>query len=226
MISRTTNKQLNSTLTVNRSLTMKSLFVIISLCTTLMNFAQTFEFDLLTRYKLSSDTFSTDKVVYSNRNNPSYFLQVWKHDTTYKAKLINMESLEVHTYNVTTSGEDNDLMFSFEHVCSEKIKYNKEFYSYNFEIDSLQTPTKISVVKGRRKKKTGMYLNVNVEESHYNLFPLFRVSCFHPFEIRKDLKLNGNYLVRSAEGKNFQGNKCKCELVDFKEIKLVLNVPE
>lgn len=193
--------------------------------------AQHYNFNLLTNYNIQVETTSNDRLVYSHTGDPNIFLTVKGNNESKEAQLLDIGRLMVHRFKIDQIVEKGDVFFKFAYIKSEIIKPEKGFMQHDFTIkviaqDSLTKTVEVSIFKNAKKKKPVMTQTLTMKKYHVNLFPLYRVSGLHPFEMLSKIDISGNYIVTGGKGKAFLGHTLMTKLVYTKEIALELVVPE
>jgi hypothetical protein len=207
---------------------MKKIIIIFLLLNTLLSFSQQYKFNILTNYK-SENAFYKESIVYSNKENDSYFLKLYKNNDNNQtiAFLIDLKDSKKHTFKVIESKNDsNDIFFQFVYLKSNDYYTHESLkgHHYEYEVvkkDSLSKTVRMSLMN--EKKKVIKTSELEFKNYAFNLFPVFRYSCLHPFEFSKNINFNGTGIVQSYKG--FDKKKTIYIYLDyFKEVNLVLNV--
>lgn len=207
---------------------MKKIILLFLLLIPLLSFSQQYSFNILTKYK-SENSFSKESVVYSNKENDSYFLKLDKNNekNQTKAFLIDLNNSKKHSFKVIESKNDsNEFFFKFVYLKSQDYFIHEPLkgHYYKYEIvkkDSLSKTVKMSLMNKRGKAISTSELEF--KNYPFNLFPVFRYSCLHPFEYSKNINFNGTGIVKSY--KTFDKKKVIHIYLDyFKEVSLLLNV--
>ena len=182
----------------------KYLLLIVILISSINIYAQNYTFNLLTNYK-SENGFYQEKAVFSNKENNSYFLIIREFENQKTAYLRDLNSFNTHQFKViepTTNGKDTTTQF--EYVTSYKIKKRDDIpTTHDFKIvqrDSLLKTVKITTYRNKNRKKIINTAEFKIKDSPYNLFPVFRYSCLHPYEESNDFNFNENGMVESYKG--------------------------
>ncbi len=92
--------------------------------------------------------------------------------------------------------------------------------------DSLNMELKVEVYKNAKRKKSIIEYLIKCKKNTSNLFPVFRMSCMHPFELYLNLNISKNVIVEKAEGKTLSGQKVESSLLYFKEVMLDIEIPK
>lgn len=192
--------------------------------------AQKFEFDLLTKYLTKMELSNFENIIYSNSKDENYFLMVKENSELKKATLYDLKKMILHNYEVVESKSGDEIFFEFKYMDSNIINPNNRFHKYEFEYtkiddDSLNKKIKVEVYKNSKRKKPELSLILQLKKSNNNLFPLFRFSCIHPFELIQELNISENFIIESAKGTTFFGKTIEHELLDYKEVKIELEIP-
>ena len=207
----------------------KTIYLVFILFSSFLH-AQKFEFDLLTKYLTKMELYNFEKIIYSNSKDQNYFLLINGNSALKRATLCDLKKMISHNFEVLESKSRGEVFFEFKYVDSKMINYNKIFYEYEFEYttidnDSLNKTIKVDVYKNSKRKKSKMSLILQLKKSTDNLFPLFRFSCLHPFELIQKLNVLGNFIIESAKGTTLFGKKIEHKLLNYKKVKFELDIP-
>lgn len=167
--------------------------------------AQNYKFNLLTKYK-SENSFYKEQNIYSNKNDHSFFLKVYKFGDKITGEIVDLKNSKHHFFKVIENkGIEKDNLLLFKYKSSSNISYRNLPVVYDFKTlakDSLSKTIKLITYKNKRKKKIISIAELKIKNSPYNLFSLFRFSCLHPFEYNKSLSYNKNGIVESYKSLN------------------------
>ena len=193
--------------------------------------AQNYNFDLLTKYTTKVNGKSIDRVFYSSTKDPNIFLNVGGFTGSSDAYITDFKKGVHHQYKIKKSKENGEIFFTFKYLKTVKIQIPKHYFDYDFKIEELEADIQFKKIKvtiftnsTRKDEITSQILKM--KKSDNNLFPVYRVSCLHPFENLLQLNLPENYLVVSGTGITRGGFKIVTELTDHKPIQMQLVVPE
>ena len=182
----------------------KYILIIVILISSIKIYAQNYTFNLLTNYK-SENGFYEEKAVFSNKENNSYFLTIREFENQKTANLQDLKSFYAHEFKViepTKNGKNTTTQFVY--VTSYKIKKREDIpTTHDFKIvksDSLLKTVKITTYRNKHRKKIIDTAEFIIKDSPYNLFPVFRYSCLHPYEDSNDFNFNENGMVESYKG--------------------------
>jgi hypothetical protein len=192
---------------------------------------QNYEFNLLAQYKITVEDYKYERTTYANSKDDSYFLSVDSNSGKLKGVIYDLKKFMMYNYSVTKSKVSGETYFDFSYIDSIPIKYHKSFYKYQFTkseviIDSISKKMTVNAYEGSKRKRPKMSLTLEMKKNTENLFPLFRFSCFHPFELLSNLNFPGNYLVEKADGFALSGNSFRHQLLEFKEVSFTLKIPK
>lgn len=174
-----------------------------------------------------------DRVTYSNINNPNYFLNFNFHYTS-EVFLIDFETSKIHYFSNVRTKKDGDEYLNFKYVFTEPLtsKIPKSFENLTFTYDEMKSDSisktiRITIYNPKKKKNRGgtLLYELEVRKFESDLFPLFRMSCMHPFELLNKLKVPGNWIVTSAKQIRNDREYMNSRLVTFKEVDFALVVP-
>jgi hypothetical protein len=198
-----------------------ALFINFSLC-----YSQDYKFDLLTKYNANQEGRETEKIVYSNSDNPNYFLFV-KTDGKNLAYLSDLKNRVVHQLHFNEHKKNGEIYFSFHFIKSEKIKPIPLTSNYRFKFetvkeDSLFKTVKMTGYKNKKMTKVAGVSELKIKKHTKNLFPLYRYSYMHLFEYRTDINLGENGIIESS--KHIGERIFECQLVYYKEIDLIIKI--
>lgn len=179
---------------------MKKTILIIILIVPLLGKAQVYKFNLLTRY-VSTNGFYKENIVYSNKDDDSYFLRLYLNNSKYKAILIDLNQLKQHFFKVTESYDDkNEVFFKFDYLNSNSFKRRPDADNYRFEFEVIKIDSTFRIVEMKkifRKKKVISVATLKIKNNPSKLFPLFRFSNLHPHEYNPKMKYYKTGLVES-----------------------------
>lgn len=179
----------------------KTMLLIVVLISTMELFSQNYKFNLLTNYK-SENGFYKERVVFSNKENGTYFLTIRPFKNQKTAFLIDLKSLYEHQFKVLEGNiSGNEITTQFIYLNSYKIKKREDLYkTHSFKVikqDSVSKTVKMITYLDKRKNKIIDTAELLIKDSPYNLFPVFRFSCLHPYEFHDEFNFNENGMVES-----------------------------
>jgi hypothetical protein len=193
--------------------------------------SQNYNFDLLTKYTTKVNGKSMDHVFYSSTKDPNIFLNISGFSEPSVAFISDFKKGVNHQYKIKKSKENGEIFITFKYLKTVKTKLPKFYFDYDFKFEEIQTDTlfkkvKVTIFKDSSRNEEITNQTLTMKKSDNNLFPLYRVSCLHPFENLLQLNLTENYLVISGNGITKGGFKIITELTEYKTIQLQLVVPE
>lgn len=212
-------------LNMNKYLTLVFLFLTGSMI------SQNYNFDLLTKYTTKVNGKSMDRVFYSSTKDPNIFLNVGGFSGSSDAFISDFKKGVHHQYKIKKSKENGEIFFTFKYLKTVKTQLPKFYFDYDFKFEEIETDTlfkkvKVTIFTDSSRNIAITTQTLTMKKSDNNLFPLYRVSCLHPFENLMQLNLPGNYLVISGTGITRGRFKIVTELTEYKPILLQLVVPE
>lgn len=193
-----------------------------------IGFAQTYDFNLVTIYTNSREGISTDRIVFSNTDNQTYFMSIANNSDKNVAYLVDIKNSKNHYISYVKEMVDGETSFEFSYNKTtpvEQVELTNDNY-FEFETiqeDSIYKTIRMTCVKKKKKKSDTSITLIKVKKIKYNLFPIFRFSHLHLFEYREDVDLNENGIVESAESLNYPKNTCK--LTYFKDVNFKVYIP-
>lgn len=210
---------------------MKKTIIVCFLFLSLSIKAQDYEFETMTLYSTVFMQTDSKRLNYTSTKNDTYYLQIFKSEEFYEAKLYDHKSQKIHYFKINELKSDNIFFneFTYEKTTSLFIVSQGMFSKYIFDFEPIQTDgnlkkVKLKVYKNAKKKKSIMSYDLVLKSNKSNLFSAFRISCIHPFEFINRLNINENYIVESAKGNVISGKSIEHKLLDISEFKLILRV--
>ncbi len=163
--------------------------------------AQNYQFNLLTNYK-SENGFYKQKIIYSNKNDNSYFLYIYKFKDKNIGEIIDLKNSKHHFFKVIESeGYEKEIHHQFKYENTSDVFYrdlpNTVFDFKVIAKDSLSKTVKLIKYKNKKKKIITSIAELKIKNIPYNLFSLFRFSCLHPYENFTNLSFGENGIVES-----------------------------
>lgn len=179
----------------------KNILIIVFLISTIKIYAQHYKFNLVTTYK-SENGFYKEKTVFSNKENGSYFLTIREFENQKTAYLDDLKSSYQHQFKIIENTIDGkETTTNFIYLNSQKIKKEEtSAATREFKVvqrDSLSKTVNIINYKNEHKKKIIGTATLIIKDSSFNLFPVFRYSCLHPYERFYEFNFNENGIVES-----------------------------
>lgn len=173
--------------------------------TSLSCLAQNYKFNLLTNYK-SENGFYKEKIIYSNKNDNSYFLKIYKFKDKNIGEIVDLKNSKHHFFKVIESeGNEKVAYHQFVYENSSNVFYRDLPTVFDFKViakDSLSKTVKLIKYKNKRKKIIIGIAELKIKNIPYKLFSLFRFSCLHPYEYFTNLSFNENGIVESYKSLN------------------------
>ena len=201
---------------------MKKSIVLVLLFSSFFGYTQNYKFNTLTKYNCIGK-FPRESVVYSNTENLNYFLYLKKENDKTIANLFDLEKKKYHTFKVVESKDTlNQVFFQFIYLSSKKYIENRTTKKNAFKFETKKNDSLFRIVKMSRVNKSGKVLGVSelkIKNYPYNLFPIFRFSCLHPYELASDININETGIVESFKKANIY-----FYLDYFKKVNFELNI--
>jgi|GEM_PF-2305766 len=164
---------------------MKQLFLLFLLTSFAPLCGQTVKFDIMAKYKKSSEKSTEESSAYGMSGDDRYFLQIFRNrQEDAIAYVFDLKSKKRHDFtvvtNIDTKGKVN---YSFKHIKSIPFTSKPNNNSY-YEFESVATDGDIetinlNVYKNKSKKKRIDTYVLKNQKAKSNFFPLFRFICFH-----------------------------------------------
>jgi hypothetical protein len=202
---------------------MKNFLLSIIILSSIICNGQSFKFDLLTKYSTESFDFYRESVVYSNSKNSDYFLFVRENTAT----ICDLKNTTLHHFNVLKKTSNNgEIFYEFFYESSEHTNYHYRLIHNDFKIisnDTLYKKVLLNFFYNKKKRKIDHSIEMKIKNHSANLFPLFRFSCLHGYDYRKDLNFSNNGIVEYATCK-IRGNKVDYKLLYYHELNFELVV--
>lgn len=196
-----------------------------------LGFAQTYEFDFLTKYtsENSKNKFTRDLVSYYNSDDFSYYLKLRKRDADLAATLYDHQRNLAHHFSVLESKVAGEIQFQFSYLNSSKLaKMNDNKNSrYEFSEISANNPKIISLktYPSKRAKKPAYECTFTLEKANKNLMPVFRSEYFHLDGKNDKVSELGNYIVSESIEK-YKNYTCEIKLKEYKNVDLTITLPK
>lgn len=196
-----------------------------------LGFAQTYEFDFLTKYSSenSKNKFTRDLVSYHNSDDFSYYLKLKKNDADFTATLYDHQRNLAHHFSVIESKVGHEIEFQFLYVNTSKLQniIKHENYRYEFSEISASNPKIISlkIYPSKRAKKPKVENLITLKKANKNLIQLYRSDCLHWSDSTYEFSKIGNYIVTQSIEK-FNNNICQTNLKEYKNVDLKIMIPK
>lgn len=206
---------------------MKKNIILILIFITPFCLSQHYSFNILTKYK-SENGFYKESVVYSNKANDKYFLKIKKYKNRTIASLIDLDKSKKHSFKVTEIRNNyNEVFFKFTYEESSDYNLDEPLKGYHLVFDVIKKDSLSKTVRMDLVNKRGKVVGKSeLKFKHYehNLFPVFRYSCLHPFELSKNENFKGKGLVERYKRVNKDNTITIYYLDYFKEVNLELSI--
>ena len=193
--------------------------------------AQKYVFNTLVKYSTKMNNYYNERVNYTNTDDNSYHLGLYKIENSFSAFLYDEKNLKKHEFKVIETKSKNEFFFKFEYIKSTtlNLEVKNKFSDYLFTFNILSTTDSIKKVslngyKNSKKKKSVVQFELEIKKYPRNLFHAFRVSCMHPFEFIERLNIHENGLVINAKGTVLSGKKASFKLLELKQVDFELEV--
>lgn len=210
---------------------MKKISTLFLLLLFSLGFAQTYEFDFLTKYTTenSKNKFISDLVSYHNSDDFSYYLKLRKNDSDFSATLYDHQRNLAHNFSVLESKVGGEIQFQFLYINSSKLaKANDDKnYIYEFSEISANNPKIISLkIYSSKKAKNPLYEStIKLEKANKNLIPVFRSKWSHVYRKSNPFSELGNYIVSESLEK-YKNFTCEIKLKEYKTVDLKITLPK
>ena len=190
-------------------------------------YSQDYKFNLLTKYISNQDGWERERIVYSNVDDPKFFLSLKKTDNENLAYLYDFKNNVVHHLHFIENIKNGETYFSFNYIKSEKLKPVTLTSNYRFKFETIKEDSLYKIIKmtGYSNKKMTRFAGISelkVKKHDKNLFPLYRFSYMHLFEDRMDIDLGENGIIESS--KYVGERKFECRLAFYKKLDLVIKI--
>ncbi|WHF52252.1 hypothetical protein QGN23_03000 [Chryseobacterium gotjawalense] len=210
---------------------MRKISILLLLMMGSFGFAQTYQFDFLTKYVSTNlqNKRSNEFVSYNNSDDFSYYLKLRKSDSDFTATLYDHERNLAHHFSVVESKVGNEIQFQFLYVNTSKLQniIKHENYRYEFSEISADSPKIISlkIYASKRAKKPRVEKELTLKKANKNLIQLYRSDWLHWSDSTYDLSKIGNYIVAESIEK-FNNNICQTNLKEYKNVDLKITIPK
>lgn len=193
--------------------------------------AQKYAFNTLVKYSTKMNDYYNERVNYTNTDDNSYHLGLYKTENSFTAFLYDDKNLKKHEFKVIETKSKNEVFFKFEYIKSTilNLKVKNKFSDYLFTFNTLSTTDSIKKVslngyKNSKKKKSVVQCELEIKNYPVNLFHSFRISCMHPFEFLDYLNYNENGVVINGTATTLSGKKASFKLLELKQLDFELEV--
>lgn len=208
---------------------MKKTILLILFFNTLLSFSQHYKFNILTKYK-SMNGFYKGKSIYSNKENNYYFLNIDKINNKISAEILDLKRSRKHRFRVIENISSlNEKSYQFVFLKSIKFKIHEPLKGYRHKFSIISKDSISKVVKMSLVNKKGKVINnaeLKIKNYPFNLFPVFRYICLHPFEFSQNTYFNGTGIVESYTQYNKKNKENVHIYLDFfEEVNMSITVP-
>ena len=212
---------------------MKKIYYLLLILISTSAFSQKFEFDFVTYYDVNFINQSTQRITYSNSNNPNHFMKISEIEHQQIASVYDLENLKEHRFKVTQKQEGENFKNYFEYERSKSFKLNQihlfEKYVYDFKTiktDTLnrQKTVLLTIYPNSKKKNAYRTYELIIAEQEANHFPNFRAASIHPMEFYTHFDTNENGLVIESKEITKEGKKHHAKLIHSEAIQFELTV--
>ena len=194
-------------------------------------FAQTYQFDFLTKYEStgSQNKRSNEFVSYNNSDDFSYYLTLRKSNSDFTATLYDHNRNLAHHFSVKESKDRNEIQFQFLYSHTSKLQkiINPKNYRYEFSESSTDSAKIISVkvFGSKRAKKPRVAYELTLKSANKNLLQLFRSDALYWDDNKADLSKIGNYIVAKSTEK-YNNTICQTNLKEYKNVDFQITIPQ
>lgn len=210
---------------------MKNIVLLLLVFSSSVVFSQRFTFDFATHYEYYFNNVKYERVSYSNTDNPNLFLYFYTNEGQRTAKLVDIEQMQNHFFNVKREITKEGEILHFEYIRSEKKeenKFHKENPSYydfkTIKTDSLSKTVLLQFYTNKKRKKVYYSLELKVVPADANYFSNFRMATMHGASERKELDYKENGLVVEAINSTKKKKKLQAKLLYSEKIQFELVV--
>lgn len=210
---------------------MRKIYILFSLSFFSFSFAQTYQFDFLTKYTTtnSKNKFTRDIVTYNNSDDFSYYLQLSKSETDFMAVLYDHERNLAHQFSVFESSGEGEVQFQFLYINSSKLAKLNHRKNYRYEFSEISsTSPKIILLKvfsSKRAKKPIYENELTLEKANKNLIPIYRSESLHQYHDDENGQKLGDYIISKAVEK-YKSGTCQVTLKKYKNVDLQITRPK
>lgn len=194
-------------------------------------FAQTYEFDFLTKYisENSKNKFTRDLVSYHNSDDFSYYLKLKKSDADFTATLYDHQRNLAHNFSVLETKIGGEIQFQFLYINSSKLAKTSDDKNSRYEFSEISetSPKTISlkIYPSKRAKNPISENTITLEKANKNLIPVFRSEWFHLYGKNDNVSALGNYIVSESIEK-YKNYTCAIKLKEYKNVDLTITLPQ
>ncbi len=207
---------------------MKQYYLILLLTLPFCVFSQDYRFNLVTNYLIDHQNNKNNSFKYSNINDSNYFLSI-HNNSENNASITDYRIKKVHFLKYKKFQTEEGVSFEFNYInttdlIDPKINSNYVAEFENIKQDSLHKTVKMTMYKNKRKKNIAYVIELIIKNHQKKLFPLYRISCLHPFEQMLSLDYGEKGIVESS--KLIGKRKMETQLDYYQEIELVIKIPK
>lgn len=194
-------------------------------------FSQTLKFDIMAKYSTIRKEHSYENSIYGISTNNNYFMRVLNNPIGGQtAQVFDLKSLKRHEYDIReTKQKDNSVEIKFVYLNTysfDSSHFHSSVTSVDYDFEKISEENEIEIVKlilykNKSKKRITKNYELKILKSEFNLFPLFRFACFHPFQILTELNYDSSGLVTSCTS----DDGLKIILKTFEEANLEVELP-
>lgn len=152
---------------------MKRNFYLLFILFSSFCFAQTYQFNFLTKYSATNDknTFSRDCINYFNTEDFSYSLNLNKAEKYFVANLYDKSRNFIHRFSVVESKVNGEVQFQFKYEFSFKKNQgnssNKFIYEFSTPSEKLPNEVTLKIFKNNKSKKIFRRAKFNLTKFQY-----------------------------------------------------------
>ncbi len=206
---------------------MRKFYVLFLLSTAGFGFAQTYQFDFLTKYRITGSDIISEKVSYQNTDDFSYFLNLFKDVNDFTAVLYDRKSKIIHFFSVVESKEGQEIQFQFTYDYSKNTYYSEPTNS-RVEISEISESPKIISLKtytSRRAKKPVSECIMSLRKANKNLIQLYRSDAVLWNSGTEGISEIGNYIVAVSREK-YRNTSFSTILQEYKNVNFQITLPK
>ena len=118
---------------------MRKIYILFLLFVFSLSFSQTYHFDFLTKYVSTNPKNKNvyESVSYNNTDDFSYFLQLRKNESYFRATLYDHQRNLAHYFSVVESLANGEIFFQFIYENSHRIKFSNNAKNYRYEFSEI-----------------------------------------------------------------------------------------
>lgn len=178
-----------------------------------------YKFDKEVIYSMETEGSKRDVSIFINSENNSYYLKTYKSNNTLSARIFDIKKGSYHNFDLTNDQSVAPNYYNFKFVSSSRLYFSAK--NLDFKVSQKETSSDLIIYTNKKMKKVDRKIEFTTINSDKNLFFAFKFVALHPFEVKENLDLSGNFLVDSATI-HYKGNICKYQLKEVKNIDSVL----